>query len=631
MAKKISIEKDPRLTEILDLIMGFAAGDLKVRGTPSEANDELDALITGFNMLAEELEASAAQLTYEQKRTQNYLDVAGTMIVVLNEKGEVSLANRKACQILGYDESELLGKDWFRSYLPEQVREDVRSLFQALIRGEIEAVEQYENAVLTASGEERLINWHKVLLSDDKGKAIGTLSSGEDITVRKRVEEQLAHQALHDSLTGLPNRKMILESLEESFAKVRRMEGMAAVLFIDLDEFKLVNDTLGHAAGDELLRQTAERLKSATRGTDIVARQGGDEFIVFIARYGERLEETKFAQEEAIVAQRILEKIQAPFQLKEKEVYVSASIGISLFLDDADDATKLIQHADSAMYRAKELGRNNYQYYSRELSERQKKKMSLATMLHKAIEQQEFVLYYQPLIDLNSGEMVGVEALIRWKQANGNLVSPADFLPVAEDSGLIIPIGDWVIREACRQLREWADRGIALVVAVNLSVRQMWSGEIAHQVINVVCETGVSKEMLEFEVTESAMIVDPERMEKTLSHFKENEIKISLDDFGTGYSSLARLKHLPFNKLKIDKSFVDGLPHEQADVAIVTATVQMARSLGIYSLAEGVETIEQCRYLKSIGCDFGQGYYFSKPVQATEIEQLFQQKQGWEL
>lgn len=631
MAKKMPLQKDPRLAEILDLIMEFAAGDLQVRGATSEANDELDALITGFNMLAEELEASAALLTDEQKRIQNYLDVAGTMMIVLNKRGEVSLANRKACQVLGRDESELLGKDWFSSCLPEQIRKEVRSVFQGLICGKLEAIEQYENPVLTASGEERLINWHKVLLTDGKGKVIGTLFSGEDITVRKRIEEQLEHQALHDCLTDLPNRKMILQSLEHRFTQVRRMGGMAAVLFIDLDDFKLVNDTLGHASGDELLRQVAERLKSAMRGTDIVARQGGDEFIVLVTRYGERVSESKFAQEEAIVAQRILEKIQTPFQLQENEVYVSASIGISLFPYDADDATKLIQHADSAMYQAKEFGRNNYQYYSNALSERQRKKMSLATKLHKAIEQQEFLLHYQPLIDLSSGAMVGVEALIRWRPENGNLVSPGEFLPVAEDSGLIVAIGDWVIREACRQLREWGEKDIALVVAVNLSVRQMWSGEIAHQVMNIVNETGVSKKMLEFEVTESAMIIDPERMEKALSHFKENDIKISLDDFGTGYSSLARLKHLPFDKLKIDKSFVDGIPHEQADVAIVTATVQMARSLGMKSLAEGVETVEQYRYLKSIGCDFGQGYYFSKPVPAPEIEALFQQKQGWEL
>jgi diguanylate cyclase (GGDEF)-like protein/PAS domain S-box-containing protein len=447
----------------------------------------------------------------------------------------------------------------------------------------------------------------------------------------RQAEEQIAYQAFHDSLTHLPNRAMIMQSLGQAMAQIHRRGGAAAVLFIDLDEFKLVNDTLGHAAGDELLCQAAERLKSVVRGTDIVARQGGDEFIVLLARYGKRMVETELDQEAAIVAQKILEEMQKPFLVKDQEVYVSASIGISLFPDDAGEMELLIQHADSAMYRAKELGRGNYQFFSKELSDRQQKKMALATMLHKAIEQQEFVLYYQPVIDLANGRMVGVEALIRWEREKGNLISPADFLPVAEDTGLILPIGDWVIREACCQAREWSDKGISLEVAINLSTRQMWHGDIAGQALDIINETGVSKDMIEFEVTESAMVIDPERMDTILKCFQENGINMSLDDFGTGYSSLDRLKHLPFDKLKIDKSFVDGIPDDEDDAAIVTATVQMTRSLGLCSLAEGIETVEQWRFLKSLGCGLGQGYYFSKPVPATEIERLFEQNHHWEL
>lgn len=445
----------------------------------------------------------------------------------------------------------------------------------------------------------------------------------------KRAEGHVEHLASYDSLTDLPNRNMIMQSLNQALEQVSRRGGAAAVMFVDLDEFKLVNDTLGHAAGDELLRQAAKRLKSSTRGTDIVARQGGDEFIVLLARYGKRIADTELSQEATAVAQRILEEIRKPFQLQEEEAYISASIGISLFPDDAEDAAQLIQHADSAMYRAKELGRGNYQFFSIELTERQQKKMSLATMLHKAIEDQEFVLHYQPLIDLTNGKMFGVEALIRWEHEKGTLISPADFLPVAEDTGLILPIGDWVMREACRQAGEWTDKGISLIVAINLSARQMWQGDIASKVLGIIDETGVPKEMLEFEVTESAMVIDPERMDKILACFKDNGIKISLDDFGTGYSSLNRLKHLPFHKLKIDKSFVDGVPDDKDDVAIVTATVHMARSLGLYSLAEGVETVEQYGFLKRLGCDFGQGYYFSRPVSAREVERLHEKKQLW--
>ncbi|WP_432474716.1 EAL domain-containing protein [Amphritea sp. HPY] len=465
-------------------------------------------------------------------------------------------------------------------------------------------------------------------LADDLAYGVTALRTRQK---HQQAEQLIAYQASHDALTDLPNRSTIMQSLSQTINQLRHQGGAVAVLFIDLDEFKLVNDTLGHAAGDELLRQAAERMKSATRDADIIARQGGDEFIVLLAKYGEQIVKTDFEQLAATVAQRILDGLQEPFRVQGQEAYVSASIGISLLPGDTDDAAQLIQYADHAMYRAKELGRNNYQYFCKELSERQQKKMSLATKLHKAIEQQEFRLHYQPLIDLDNGRLVGVEALIRWEQEEGHLVSPADFLPVAEDTGLILPIGDWVVREACRQLREWADKGISLTVAINLSARQMWHGDIAHQILNIINETGISRNMLEIEVTESAMIIEPERMAETLEHFDENEIKISLDDFGTGYSSLDRLKHLPFNKLKIDKSFVDGIPDDEDDIAIVTATVQMARNLKLYSLAEGIETVEQYRFLKNLGCNYGQGYYFSRPVPATEIECMFKQNRHWEL
>ncbi len=444
-------------------------------------------------------------------------------------------------------------------------------------------------------------------------------------------EEEITYQALHDDLTKLPNRRMFEQALDHTIDRVRLVDGEVAVLFIDLDEFKLINDTFGHASGDELLRKAAKRIKSATRNSDLVVRQGGDEFIVLASRYGSRIDDQKVEKDAGIIANRILKKLQKPFQINKREAYVSASIGISILPNDADDAAQLIQHADSAMYRAKELGRGNYQYFSTELSVRHKKRLALATMLHKAVDQQEFVLNYQPIIDLSTGRMIGTEALIRWEHEKGHLISPADFLPVAEDTGLILAIGEWVIWEACRQLREWSDEGISLVVAVNLSARQMWHGDIARRVLDIIKEVGVSKDKLEFEITESAMVVDPERMESTLRHFDESDIRISLDDFGTGYSSLSRLKLLPFSKLKIDKSFVDGIPTDENDMAIVSATVQMARSLNITTLAEGIETEEQWRSLRKLGCNYGQGYCFSKPVGPSEIRKLYERGGRWTL
>lgn len=472
-------------------------------------------------------------------------------------------------------------------------------------------------------------------LADDLAYGIAALRTREQ---HRMSEEKLAYQAFHDILTGLANRAMIMESLEFALARARRFRGSAAILFIDLDDFKLVNDTLGHGAGNELLRQVAERLRKAIRETDIVARQGGDEFIVLMAsdgskerRPGATAAENRFGAEAAAVARRIIERMKQPFLLQGQEAYVGATIGISLFPDDAGDALTLLQHADSAMYRAKELGKNNFQFYSRELSQRQQQRLSLASRLHKALEQKEFVLHYQPIVDLSCGRLIGVEALIRWQTSKGDLVSPADFLPVAEDTGLIIPIGDWVLEQACRQLRAWQEQGMALRVAVNLSVRQFWQGDITAKVLNVVTETGVGKDVLDLEITESAMILDPGRTEVILRQFRDQGLSISLDDFGTGYSSLNRLKRFPINKLKIDKSFVDGIPGDEDDAAIVTAITQLARNLGIDAVAEGIETVGQWRFLHEQGCRFGQGYYFSRPVPATEIEAMLKCNRRWAL
>lgn len=472
-------------------------------------------------------------------------------------------------------------------------------------------------------------------LADNLAYGVAALRTGEQ---HRRAEEQNAYQAFHDSLTGLPNRAMLMQSLDYTIMQLHRYGGMVAVLYIDLDDFKLVNDTLGHTAGDELLKKVSERLLKLVRESDVVARQGGDEFIVLMSDFAlngkeveKRPSQDMHARDAAALAQRILQSMKQPFLISEQEAYVNASIGVSLCPDDADDPHTMLQHADTAMYRAKELGRGLCQFYSKELSQRQDKRMSLATRLHRAIEKQEFILYYQPIINLDVGAMVGVEALIRWQNEDGMLISPQDFIPVAEDTGLILPIGDWVLEEACGRLRDWGQRDISLSIAVNLSVRQFWQGEIVAKVLDVISAAGISRNMLELEITESAMTTDPERMEAIIRHFKEEGMTISLDDFGTGYSSLSRLKHLPIHTLKIDKSFVDGVPADKEDVAIVSATVHMAQSLELCCLAEGIETVEQYRFLRNMGCEFGQGYYFCKPVPATEIERLYQQKQHWKL
>ena len=453
-----------------------------------------------------------------------------------------------------------------------------------------------------------------------------------------QAQDRLVHQAFHDSLTGLPNRAMLLQALEEVIGRLTRVPGAAGILFIDLDDFKLVNDTLGHDAGDEVLRQVGGRLQGVLRGSDMVARQGGDEFIILMSwlcdgRDGMVTEErpSDCSQEAAVVAERVVDALKQPFLIQGQDTYLGASIGIALCPYDASDSQTLLRFADSAMYRAKEVGKGYYAFYSRELSERQHHRMSLANQLHKAIEQQEFVLHYQPIIDLQTGRLVGTEALIRWQHPDGRLVAPAEFLPVAEDMSLIIPIGEWVMGEACRQVRCWCDAGTPLYVAVNLSVRQLWHSDVVSMVMDNVSRNGIDRSLLELEVTESAMTVDPARMEDFLTQFDQHGIRISLDDFGTGYSSLNRLKHLPIHTLKIDQSFVDGVPGDADDVAIVSATILLARSLSLCSLAEGIETADQWQWLRAAGCGLGQGYYFSRPVPPDEIAALLAKGGQWPL
>jgi len=492
--------------------------------------------------------------------------------------------------------------------------------------------------VLTVySGETDAFDGQEIALLTDLARSLARGIEFKRAQQReKQIEEQVEHMAFHDNLTGLPNRAMMLQILERDLAEARRHGGRVGILFVDLDEFKLINDTLGHEAGDALLRQVAGRFREIVRTSDFVARLGGDEFVLLILRHddgeargGLAANEYRLSQDAAIVAQRIIETIRRPFTLADQEAYIGASIGISQFPDDGADIDDLLRHADTAMYRAKELGKGGFQFYSKGLSERQQQRMSLVNSLHKAIEEEQFALVYQPIVELARGQMVGVEALLRWHREDGRITPPAEFVPVAEESALILPIGDWVLTEACRQIRIWQDAGLGLLTAVNVSARQLLQEGFIAQVMAAIEQAGISRDALELEVTESAMILDPERMEAALNHLDAQGIAIALDDFGTGFSSLHRLKHLPLRMLKIDRSFVTGLPDDLDNAAIVTATIQLAKSLGLASLAEGIETAEQLDHLRQLGCDFGQGYFFSKPVEAAEIERLCAAKVSW--
>ena len=442
-----------------------------------------------------------------------------------------------------------------------------------------------------------------------------------DITERKEAEEQVVFLAYHDSLTGLPNKAMFDELLELSLARARRHDLGVAVLYVDVDNFKLVNDSLGHEAGDALIGQLAERLKEATRETDLVARQGGDEFLLLLADM-ERTSPVADGDGALIVAESVANRVQQalvePFDVEGTELYVTASIGISVFPIDAADGTTLMKNADTAMFRSKKAGPGGYVMHEADDADALSK-LSLSTRLRKAVEQKAWMLHYQPLIDLDTATMFGVEALIRWPDPSGGLVPPGEFIPLAEEMGLIEAIGDWVVEEIARQDEAWRAEGLDLEVGFNLSPRQMWQEDLVERIVSTVTSAGMDARKLTVEITESTAMTDPERTLAILNGLHDRGVKLAIDDFGTGYSSLARLRHMPVDILKIDRMFVREVHSDPQSASMVSAIIALALNLGMDALAEGIETEEEWRFLAERGCPYGQGYYFSRPVPAGEI------------
>ena len=446
-----------------------------------------------------------------------------------------------------------------------------------------------------------------------------------DITERKRAEEQVAFLAYHDKLTGLPNRVLFEEMLETAIARARRHDLGVGVLYLDLDNFKLVNDSLGHHAGDELLRQLADRLRGCTRETDMVARQGGDEFLLLLADLERGMGPVSGTEAAVLVAEsvstRVHEALQEPFDLGGVEFFVSASIGVSLFPQDADDATSLLKNADTAMYQSKRAEPGGYVVYASGADDAVER-LSLTTRLRRAVEQQHWVLHWQPVVDLAEGTVSGVEALIRWREPGGGLVAPGEFIPIAEELGLIEAIGDWVIDEVARQRKAWEAEGLDLRVGFNLSPRQLWSGHLTEKMMEKLSSAGVDPHDVVVEITESTAMADPDRTQRVLSELHAWGLTLAIDDFGTGYSSLARLKHLPVDILKIDRTFIHEVDRDADSGRMVEAMVQLAHGLGMTPLAEGIETAEELAFLRVAGCTLGQGFYFARPVPAEEIPAL---------
>ena len=451
-------------------------------------------------------------------------------------------------------------------------------------------------------------------MKDSAGNIIGASKVARDITQRKESQERIQHLAHYDPLTGLPNRVLLADRMKIAIAHAARYSQRLALLFVDLDRFKLVNDSLGHEIGDKLLKVVAERMQSSVRKADTISRVGGDEFIILLSHI-DSLEDA------AQVARKINSALSQPYQIEEHELMLSASVGISIYPDSAKEANSLMRNADSSMYSAKEAGRNRYQFYSAELTSRATERLSLERDLSRAIERNEIFVVYQPQIELATRRVIGAEALMRWRHPRRGLVLPVSFIPVAEDSGLILPLGEHVFRESCVQARQWCDRyGFDVGVAVNISAVQFRQKDFTEVVLRMVAETGISPRCLELEVTESVVMQGVESAAEKMRILSAHGIKIAIDDFGTGYSSLSYLRQFNVDRLKIDQSFIHDLPDNADAEAIIRAIVAMGRSLGLHVIAEGVETEAQAQFLQSIECDESQGYLYAKPMVVNEFE-----------
>jgi diguanylate cyclase (GGDEF)-like protein/PAS domain S-box-containing protein len=450
---------------------------------------------------------------------------------------------------------------------------------------------------------------------DDNRQITNFIGVFSDITLRKRMEENILQISNFDALTGLPNREMLNDRLKSACIRANQENAIVAVVFFDLDRFKHINETLGHKGGDELLQVVAQRLSSLADNGDTVSRLGGDEFIIL-------LESVRNVDEIAAMAKRILAHVSSPIKMGGRELYITASMGISVYPNDGADRAALMKNADAALYRAIESGGNTYQFYSEAMSEHALERLTMSSALRYALERNELHVCYQPQVDTNTGVIVGMEALVRWQHPEFGMVSPVVFIPLAEENGMIGMIGEWVLRTACRQTKLWDEAGFRLRVGVNVSARQFMQEDIRGQVLDVLGETGLDPGQLEIEITESMMMSDPEKVIAILEDLRKRGIQVAIDDFGTGYSSLSHLKHFPVDTLKVDQSFTRDVCVDDDGAAIAAAMVSLAHNLGIKSIAEGVETMEQLEFMRKHGCHEIQGYLFSRPLPVKDFELL---------
>jgi len=556
----------------------------------------------------------------EKERAQVTLDCIGDAVICTNTVGNITFLNRVAESMTGWSWREAEGRrvTEILQLVNGATRQPAENpMHLAVIQNRAVALAA-DCVLLRRDGSESPIEDSAVPIHDRAGCPTGAVMVFRDVSAARALSVQMKYAAQHDFLTNLPNRLLFNDRLSQSIALARRQSREIAVLFLDLDHFKYINDSLGHGVGDQLLQSVASRLQGSVRGSDTVSRQGGDEFVILLA-------EVTQPKDAGTSAKKILHSLESPYCIAGQELHIDGSIGISIYPADGEDAGTLIKNADTAMYHAKEQGRNNFQFFTPEMNMKFVQRQSLEGSLRRAIERDEFLLHYQPKVDLVSREITGVEALIRWQHPDRGLVSPAQFVPIAEDCGLIIPMGRWVLHEACRQAREWEAAGLPFKrISVNVSSAELHHKDFAEGVAAVLAETGFDPRYLDLELTEGVLMADAKSTWAILHAVKRLGIHFAVDDFGTGYSSLSYLRQFPIDVLKIDQSFVHQITADPDDSLIVSAIIDMGKSLKQRVIAEGIETQEQLAFLQAHRCGEGQGYLFSKPLAAAPMAHLLQ-------
>ncbi|WP_416671909.1 EAL domain-containing response regulator [Egbenema bharatensis] len=621
------------LVEVLDKVKAFAVGGVDYIVKPFQAAEVLVRIETHLSLQAanqqvrqlntaleqrvrertEALERQNLQLQESEARFRLIAENMSDLVCVHGLKAQYLYLSPSCHTVLGYELDELLETtpyDLIHAEDQERVRLEV---YLPVLRGE-EVSSIYR--VKKKTGEYIWLETKFKPIWNASGQVVQFQSASRDVTDRVRAEEQLSHDALHDALSGLPNRHLLMERIELAIKHASRTaEYCFGVLFIDLDRFKVVNDSLGHLIGDQLLIEVSRRLESCLRTTDTVARLGGDEFTILLDDIQGLTDVTK-------VAERIQQKLRSSFQIEGHTVYTTASIGIVLGSVDYHRGVDLLRDADIAMYRAKESGRDRYEVFDKAMHQQALERLQLESDLRRALEQQEFVLHYQPIVELVTQRLVGFEALIRWQHPERGLVYPDTFIAVAEDSGLIVPMGTWVLQAVCQQLRIWqaVAGSAALTVSINLVGKQLKSPNFVTQLDAILAETGLVGECLDLEITESTLLENTESIKTSLLQLRERGLQISIDDFGTGYSSLSYLHQFPINTLKIDRTFVQQMSHGKKDDSIVQTIITLAHTLHMEVVAEGIETTEQLDRLKALNCELGQGYLFARPLDQEQAD-----------